>query len=273
MKKIAALIVLIVALGAQAIANNLAELNIRTLGSAPMKVVIDGKLVSQNGPIANIKSIPAGYHNVQIFRVLNNYNSYNEEPLFIGQIFLPKQTVTNALVKQNKFLIEEQFALNINSHRPQATYPQYDNVQYGHNSPNGNHHSNHPNENFPRPHQQSTQCGFTPSVVAVHRPLAQVPVQVFPMNAQLFNQLKASIANQWFSDGKMAVINQAVQANFFTTQQVNELINMFSYSSDRLEVAKMAYTKTVDPENYFMVYDSLQWNSSIQNLSNYIASL
>ena len=70
MKKTAALIVLIVALGAQAIANNLAELNIRTLSNAPLKVVIDGQLISQNNAIVSIKNIPAGHHNIQIFQVL-----------------------------------------------------------------------------------------------------------------------------------------------------------------------------------------------------------
>lgn len=271
MKKIAALIVLIVALGAQAIANNFAELNIRTLSNAPLKVIVDGQLVTPNGPTARIKNISAGYHNIQVFQVLNNYNSYNEEPLFIGQIFLPQQTVTNALIKQNQFLIEEQFAL-INSHRPQATYPQYDNISYGHHNYGAQHHANPANYYGQNHNPQPTQCGFVPEVVTIHQVVPE-PEQVFPMDAQVFNQLKASINKQWFSDGKLTIVKQAMSSSYFTTQQVNELVNLFSFSSDRLQVAKIAYTKTLDPENYFMVYESLQWNSSIQNLSNYIASL
>lgn len=261
MKKTFLMIAFIVALGAQAIA---ADLNIRTNSNAPIKVLIDGQVVSTNSATVSLNNLRSGYHNMQVFHILRNYNSYNEEPIFIGQIFLPNQTVTNALVRQNQFIVEQQFALNTPP-PPHHNGGNYDNVPHG-NAPYGNYYNTKPVTWTTNQHPNA------PAPVVVHYNAPEV-VQVFPMNAQVFNQLKASINNQWFSDGKMVVFNQAVQANFFTTAQVNELINLFSFSNDRLEVAKKAYTKTVDPENYFMVYNSLQWNSSIQSLSNYIASL
>lgn len=274
MKRIALMIAFFIALGAQAIA---ADLNIRTNGNAPLKVVIDGQLVSTNSTTASVTNLNAGYHNIQVFSLLQNYNSYNEVPLYIGQIFLPKQTVTNAFVSKNQFIVEEQFAINYNqapNHNEQNNYydnQHYDNNQYYGNNQYGQYYNTKPVTWSNAPQQQ--QCGFVPAPpVVVCQQVAPV-VQIYAMNDASFNQLRASIESQWFSDGKMVVFNQALQANYFTTQQVNALINLFSFSNDKLEVAKKAYLKTVDKENYFMVYNSLQWNSSIQSLSNYIASL
>lgn len=268
MKKTFLILAFFVALGAQAFA---AVLNIRTNTNAPLKVVLDGHVVATNSATVSLNNLNAGYHNMQVFRVLQNYNSYNEEPIFVGQIFLPNQTVTNALVKQNQFIVEAQFALNTPAPQHNGNY--YDNVSFG-NSAYGQYYNTKPvtwNNNVYQ-NNNSIVCEHIPTPVVVHYNVPEV-VQIFAMNPQVFNQLKASINNQWFSDGKMSVFNQAVQANYFTTAQVNELINLFSFSNDKLEVAKRAYTKTVDTENYFMVFDSLQWNSSIQNLSSYIASL
>ena len=83
MKKTAALIVLIVALGAQAIANNLAELNIRTMSNAPLKVVVDVQLISQNNAIVSIKNIPVVHHNIQIFQVLISHKQRSFRSQFL----------------------------------------------------------------------------------------------------------------------------------------------------------------------------------------------
>lgn len=93
------------------------------------------------------------------------------------------------------------------------------------------------------------------------------------MDAASFNLLKNSIDSQWFSSGQMQVFDQALQANYFTSNQVRELVSMFDFSNDQLSIAKKAYTKTVDPQNYFIVNDVLTYSSSVSSLNAYIASL
>lgn len=265
MKKISVLIVLIVALGGQAIANNFAELNIRSTNQAPLKVVLDGQLITQHQAVVNIKNIPAGYHNIKVFQ---NLNHFTESVLFVGQIFLPQQTLSNVLVKQNQFLIEERFVIpnapQANHYHNNGSFNPHNNHQHIHN---GNYCNTQQNICFP---PQAIICA-TP--YNNHQVVAPEPILLFPIENQSFRQLKESIKNQWFSDGKITVFEQAAAGNYFTTAQVKELIDLYSFSSDRLKVAKLAYTKTLDQENYFLVYDSLEWNSSIQDLSNYIASL
>lgn len=136
--------------------------------------------------------------------------------------------------------------------------------QYGNN---GNHYGNNPQNNgyYPQP----VICHFPPPVVV------QQPVYYGPsaMGNGAFQALKATIDNQWFSSGQMDVFNQALANNYFTAQQVTELVHLFDFNNDQLRVAKMAYTKTVDPQNYFMVSNALEFSSSVRELTAYIASI
>lgn len=45
---------------------------------------------------------------------------------------------------------------------------------------------------------------------------------------------------------------------------------MISY---KLQIAKMAYNNTLDIENYYLIFNSLQWSSSKKELEQYIAVL
>ncbi len=265
MKKIATLVVFVLALTSQAIAAQLSTLNLRTSSNIPIKVILDGQLISENNSLASINNIPAGYHDLQVFYSVQDYFGIREEVLFFGKVLLPANTITNAFInEQQQYVIEEQLAIQVPQH--------YGHGNYAHNS----HNQHYDNQYGTKPVFWSTQgapkpvhCGTIAPQQIIHAPV----VETFPMHKNAFNQLKNAIDKQWFSDGKMTVFNQALASNYFTAQQVNELINLFSFSKDRLEVAKRAYSKTLDQANYFIVYESLHWNSSIQNLSNYIASL
>lgn len=274
MKKKMVLMVFILALGSQAIANNFAELNLKVKAKAELKVVFDGQIIPSRDYLISIKAVPPGKHSLQVYDVLRSHYGIQEHPLFIGEVFLPPNTVTNGMIKHQQFIIEEQFAINhsppnsghqhnipgqnMNSYHPSYN-GQYTNHQYG------NYYNSTPQANHQQYNQtQAIHCGFVPQ--------AEV-TEVFPMNDQAFHHLKKSIKAQWFSDGQMAVFSQAASSNYFTSIQVKELIRLFTFSGEKLEVAKIAYTQTLDPENYFLVYESLEWNSSIHQLNNYIASL
>jgi hypothetical protein len=48
-------------------------------------------------------------------------------------------------------------------------------------------------------------------------------------------------------------------------------MNLFTFDSSRLEFAKFAYGRTVDRNRYFQTYNSFTFNSSVDELSDYIA--
>ena len=91
-----------------------------------------------------------------------------------------------------------------------------------------------------------------------------------PMSNSDFEQLVSKVKSQWFSSGKWNTAKDAVQANYFSTFQVRQLLQLFNSDNDKLEMAKLAYAHTVDPKNYSGLYDVFSFESSRDELERYI---
>lgn len=93
-----------------------------------------------------------------------------------------------------------------------------------------------------------------------------------PMLEPDFNELKSSIASKSFEETKMTIAKQVLLDHCLLTTQVKQLINLFTFEESKLEFAKYAYDYTYDRGNYFKVNDAFTFESSIEELNNYIAS-
>ena len=85
-----------------------------------------------------------------------------------------------------------------------------------------------------------------------------------------FERIKQSITNARFEDDKLMIAKQVINSNFFGVSQVKELLQLFSFDSNKLDIAKLAYGRTIDRNNYFTVYDVFSFSSSKQELNRYI---
>ena len=90
------------------------------------------------------------------------------------------------------------------------------------------------------------------------------------MNDFEFNRVLASIKDEWRENNKLKSATQVVSSNYFTTAQVKEMLQLFSTESIKLELAKQAYSKTVDQKNYFMINEVFSFNSSKDELTRFI---
>lgn len=95
------------------------------------------------------------------------------------------------------------------------------------------------------------------------------PVTILPEN---FSVLQKTIHAQYYEDAKLAIARQALQSNYFLSSQVAELMGEFWYESTKLEFAKAAYSKVIDPQNYYVVNTQFWYSSSVVELSDYILS-
>lgn len=80
----------------------------------------------------------------------------------------------------------------------------------------------------------------------------------------------STLRNRPFEDTRLELVRSAVTVNQFTIDQVRSLMEEFNFESNRLEVAKLAYDSTIDKERYFMLYDALTFDSSVNELSRFI---
>lgn len=92
-----------------------------------------------------------------------------------------------------------------------------------------------------------------------------------PMYAPEFGRVKDMMSREIFETARMTSARQIISTNYFTTDQVCQLVCLFQFESNRLELAKMAYAKTVDPRNYDLVMNHFTFNSSRAALSDYIS--
>jgi hypothetical protein len=90
------------------------------------------------------------------------------------------------------------------------------------------------------------------------------------MEVAAFNQAKESIAKKSFSDSKMTLAKQITASHCFSALQVKEITALFDFETDRLEYAKFAHSRCNDPQNYFLVNDAFQFESTIDELNKNI---
>jgi hypothetical protein len=90
------------------------------------------------------------------------------------------------------------------------------------------------------------------------------------MNDREFNQVLQAISKEWLETNKLKSATQIATANSLSAAQVKQLVLLFSFESNKLQLAKDAYMNTVDKKNYSMIYDVFAFNSSKDDLARFI---
>lgn len=91
------------------------------------------------------------------------------------------------------------------------------------------------------------------------------------MNETDFSRLKQVLSNESFDDTRKNMAKQATVQNRFTSAQVKQLVELFSFDESRLELAKYFYEFTTDKQNYIIVSDALTFSNSKNELSKFIS--
>jgi hypothetical protein len=94
-----------------------------------------------------------------------------------------------------------------------------------------------------------------------------------PINNFAFQQRKREIQNQGSDAQKLTNTRQFLEGNCLSSLQVKELADLFQDDYSRLEFAKNAYLRTFDRPNFYEVYNSFQYFSTVFILHDYIAEI
>ena len=95
-----------------------------------------------------------------------------------------------------------------------------------------------------------------------------------PMSDASFSSIYKNVESKWNLGAKMIELKEvfANTANYFTTAQVKQLIQLISSEAYRLELAKSAYRTITDPVNYTQMNDLLISQASRNELAAYVNS-
>ena len=93
-----------------------------------------------------------------------------------------------------------------------------------------------------------------------------------PMSDDRFASAKSSISSKDFEDTKLTVAKQVMKSNCLQTSQVKEIMKLFDFEDTKLQFAKEAYNYTYDIDNYWELNDVFEFESSIDELNEFINS-
>lgn len=116
----------------------------------------------------------------------------------------------------------------------------------------------------------------TTTSTGVHVPGEVIVVEdtgCYAMTSSDFSQALASIKAKSFSDSRLTLAKQVTQGNCLTSNQIKQIMTQFDFEDTKLEYAKFAYGYCFNPENYWKVNDAFQFESTIEELNEYIQSI
>lgn len=90
------------------------------------------------------------------------------------------------------------------------------------------------------------------------------------MTDAAFESLRKTLQQEKFTSNRMTVAKTAISSNYFKTDQVRQMAQLFSFEDDKMQVVKQAYAKTVDRNNYYQLSDLFSFSSNKEELSRYI---
>lgn len=93
-----------------------------------------------------------------------------------------------------------------------------------------------------------------------------------PMSSTEFDDARKSVADKSFEETRLTLAKQIGRDRCFTTDQVKQMMGVFSFEDSRLDFAKWAYERTHDKGNYYKVNDAFSFSSSIDELNEHIQS-
>ncbi len=101
--------------------------------------------------------------------------------------------------------------------------------------------------------------------VVVHQ---RGPVPASPSD---YARVLQAIEGEWFDDGKLVLAKEVAKGRFFTVSQVLGIVELMTFSDAKVDIAVFLHRRTVDPENFYLVYQSMTFSSDKDKLRRLIA--
>ncbi len=260
--------------------NSSLELRVPNHGS--FKVKVDGNVYDdlRNGAI--IRDIPAGKRYVKVvqFRSRNHHHRPKKHVLFEGYVIFNECQEITALVTPNNSLVIKDIinrrpdevcnAFNVISIPPnEYVAHQIDPYYYGNDTFNPN--GTCGNEVYVNPPQPNNQfCGACNSYGCSGSCNVNMNVGPQAMPEGAFINFLQALNDRSFDSQRINVAELGISQNYFTSQQVRRIMEAFTFDNKRLDVAKMAYHKVVDPQNYTIVFDLFTFDNNVNKLIEYM---
>jgi hypothetical protein len=90
------------------------------------------------------------------------------------------------------------------------------------------------------------------------------------MDQPNFEMQITEISRVKFEDQKLSAAQELVNNNCLKVNQIEEILDLFTFDNSRLEIAKLAYSNTYDQLNFEKLYDLFSFESSKVELKEFV---
>jgi Domain of unknown function (DUF4476) len=215
------------------------SLVVTTTDRANIRVTLDGKNFEPNNSTFRIDGIDDGFHTIKVYKQRNsgifNMSGRRFDLVYNTTVSLKKRTETMITIERNG-------RASILENRIGKGRDWNDDRDGGYND------------------GRDGQWGDYDT----HEGYADV------MNAREFNLVLQSIDKEWLESNKLKSATQVAKSNALTAAQVKQMVQLFSFENNKVELAKQAYDNTVDKRNYSIIFDVFSFSTSKSELERYI---
>jgi len=221
-------------------------LTIKSLDRSGLKIVVDGRRFEPSQNSITIQGLDAGTHKVKIYKEKNTglFSIFGKkyEVVFNKSVTMKNRTdVTIAIDRFNRTTITTE-KRNGRNGRGNDRWDDDDDFDFD----NGHDYGDYNNDDRWNDRYESG------------------------MNDRDFSRVLESIRKEWLESNKLQSASHIVRNNKLSTAQVRQMLILFSFESNKLQLAKDAYANTTDKRNYSMLYDVFSFNSSKDELARFI---
>jgi hypothetical protein len=220
-------------------------LTIKSADNSDIRVVLDGKRFEPNDNSLMLRGIDDGYHTIKVYKQRNNgyFNMAGKkyDLVYNTSINLKRRTHLFITIERNNRISMQENKIK----RDWASQDRdWDNGKYGRG----------------QDVSQDGQWGDYDSHEG----------RIGGMNDREFKNVLQAIQKEWLETNKLKSASQIVKTNNLSTAQVEQILLLFSFENNKLDIAKQAYANTVDKGNYDMLFDVFSFDSSKTELKRYI---
>lgn len=263
MKKIFTLALLVITYSVSA-QTNAGKMSITNLSNQRIVVEVDGKKftdrINNNDNIVLVPSLPTGYHQVKVYTLPMDRNNNTamgirkQTLIFQKNVNIRAQYHVDIVINRFGKVLFDELSMNDRNYVDIDNDNWYNNPYDDRNNPRGPRDPHDPRNNPRDPNPRDNDYGYNNRV----------------MNAQSFAAFRDVVVKERFDNSRVTIARQVIDQNFFTADQVKQLLQIFTTDSYKLDLAKYAYKNTVNKQDYFMLYEVFTFSSSKEDLANYI---
>jgi Domain of unknown function (DUF4476) len=244
MKKIFTLLVTSVFTLTLFAANRPSQLSVTLPGNSNIRVVIDNSRYENSDNSITIGDLSNGYHSIKVYEVKNQSRFFNNSKLVYSSSVLIKPAYqVNIMINRNgKAIINEQ---RLFDDRKYNDRDHDDRVERNNDYPYKDRNDNR----YERDDNNRGGC---------------------QMSSERFSKAMFILERENFDNTRFTIAKEIVEDNYLSAGQVKQMLQLFSFDVNKLELAKYAYSKTIDKNNYFMLYDVIALNSYKERLAEFI---